>query len=163
MTLSSQNMNENAWMTVITTIEKNRICKNFKTKSLRPNLIWSRYGSDLHRFEISTSNTSNPIASKFLNTWKKKNFKVNLYENPDDPLRWIHGDISSVSDLQKAVTEPFWKIFISNLKWKLPDHTRRQYQKVLDEIWIENFFNIHIDFTYFQKHPPFGPRFWYKI
>ena len=75
-----------------------------------------------------------------------------FYGNLDDHLRWTYDEISLVDNLQKAVTEPFWEIFISNLKWKLPNHVQRQYQKVLEEKWLEIFFEIHIYFTYFQKN-----------
>ena len=75
-----------------------------------------------------------------------------FYGNPDDHLRWIYDDISLVGNFQKAVTEPFWEIFISNLKRKLPNHVQRQYQKVLEEKWLAIFFEIHIYFTYFQKN-----------
>ena len=74
-----------------------------------------------------------------------------FYGNPDDHLRCIYDDISLVGNLQKAVTEPVWGIFISNLKCKLPNHVQRQYQKVLEEIWLEIFFEISIYSTYFQK------------
>ena len=84
-----------------------------------------------------------------------------FHENPDDHLRCIYDEISLVGNLQKAVTEPVWEIFISNLKCKVPNHVQRQYQKVLEEKWLESFFEINIYSTYFQKNPSFGPKYGY--